>query len=302
MENVKFEDLPARPEADQAAFFQACDEFAEEALIKSERVTVTLRVAGGLMQIDFAGPALAELMLGALAHLFVETDEAPDIRLKVYDTRSTGVGFPEMPVRRNCLTDRGDIWSFNSKRYLSAFHWLESSVSVMDVSTGDAVFYINQADDLPYWTKASPFRTIFHWWMMQRGAQLIHAAGIGYEDGAVLITGKGGVGKSTTSLAAIEHGMSYVADDYLVVSLDDGPKVHSLYNTAKLNPDQVARFPDLAGLIRTSFEADEKAVISLYPDRKDQILSSLPIKAVLSPSFGESAETSFEGISAADLF
>lgn len=302
MENIKLEDLPARPEADQAAFFEACHANATRALAQKEPVSVKLKIAGGLIQIDFAGPALAEVMLGALAHLIVDTPATPDVRLIAYDAGSTGVGVPEMPVGRNCLTDRGDLWSFNSTRYRSAFHWLESSVTVMDVETGRAVFWVNQQSDLPYWTKASPFRTVFHWWMMERGAQLIHAAGVGYEDGAVLITGKGGVGKSTIALAAIEHGMQYVADDYLVVSLDNGPEIHSLYNTAKLNPDQVERFPRLADLIQSPPKDGDKAVISLHPERTHQISGTLPVKAFLSPSFADSSETSFDGISAADLF
>ncbi|MCA8903296.1 MAG: hypothetical protein KDA43_00310, partial [Hyphomonas sp.] len=64
----------------------------------------------------------------------------------------------------------------------------------MDTDTGEAVFWVNRPSDLPYWTIGSPFRTIFHWWMETRGAQLIHAACVGYNDRAVLITGKGGVG------------------------------------------------------------------------------------------------------------
>ena len=68
-------------------------------------------------------------------------------------------------------------------------------------------------------------------------------------------------------------------DDYLVVSLDDGPKLHTLYNTAKLNPDQVERFPKLADLIHSPFDEGGKAVISLYPDRKAQIASVISAMA-----------------------
>lgn len=301
MENIKLEDLPARPEADQAAFYQDCLNCAKKAQAAVGTLTYDIRVAGGLMRIKFAGSALADCMLPAIAHLVVENAETPDMVLNVMDQASTGVAAPKMPVARTCLTDRGDIWSFNSTRFRSAFHWLESSINVMDMDTHEAVFWVASRESLPYWTKASPFRTIFHWWMTERGAQLIHAAGIGYQDSAVLVTGKGGVGKSTTALACLNHGMLYAADDYLIVTFDDVPRVHSLYSTAKLEIEQAERFPELRSLIVEEPKDGEKSVISLYPSRKHLISSGMPIKAVLTPSFGGKSETEFEPIHPHDL-
>ena len=79
-------------------------------------------------------------------------------------------------------------------------------------------------------------RTLFHWLMELYGRQLIHAAAVGTDIGGALIVGKGGVGKSTTSLASLAAGLRFVGDDYVIVGFDPHPTAWSLYCTAKVSP------------------------------------------------------------------
>lgn len=88
--------------------------------------------------------------------------------------------------------------------------------------------------------------------MEKNGCQLLHAAAIGTEEGAVLITGKGGIGKSTTALSCLQSGPYYFADNYLIVRLEPEPLVYSLYCTAKLNADHVKNFPEFFKLVQNS--------------------------------------------------
>jgi hypothetical protein len=239
-------------------------------------------------------------MTPALAHLQIAPVESPDVTFHVWDSESTQTPNVDPPVGWDCLTDRGDIWGFNSPNIRSAFHWIECSLNLMDIPNRTGIFWVRSAEALPYWTKASPFRTLFHWWMEHNGGQLIHAAAVGSQDGAVLITGKGGVGKSTTSLSCVLDGMQYVADDYLVVTLDPTPRAHSLYNTAKLNPDQAARLPELATISQQT-PPGEKTVMHLFPTRAGQVVTSLPLRALLTPSFADSDTTCFVPASRAVL-
>src|SRR5208283_1060318 len=126
-----------------------------------------------------------------------------------------------------------------------AFHWIECSVNLMDLEKKTGIYWVQTAKTLPYWVIASPLRTLFHWWMENNGCQLMHAAAVGTENGAVLITGKGGVGKSTAALSCLQAGFFYIADDYVITKLELIPTVVSLYSTAKLNADHVANFLDL---------------------------------------------------------
>lgn len=295
-------DMPHRSEEEQIAFFQSALALALRAEASATGRSHDIAVAGTTVRLSFAGPSLETLMLPAVAHLAIEPVERPDVTFHIWDSESTGVDNTPPPCPWDCFTDRGDIWGFHSTRIRSAFHWIECSLNLMDMETNTAVFWVRSARDLPYWTKASPFRTLFHWWMEKNGGQLIHAAAVGGPDGAVLITGKGGVGKSTTSLSCVMAGLHYVADDYLVVTLDPEPLAHSLYNTAKLNPDQAARLPELKPLILSEPVAEgEKTVMSLYPIRSHQVVPSLPLRAVLTPRFGASPQTTFSPASSAVL-
>src|SRR5207247_10232336 len=67
--------------------------------------------------------------------------------------------------------------------------------------------------------------------------------------------------------------------DYLVVRLDPEPRVFSLYCTAKLNADQVQRFPSLSPLVTNpGAPAADKAVLDLYPRHAAQVARSLPLR------------------------
>jgi len=168
----------------------------------------------------------------------------------------------------------------------------------MDLETNTGIYWVETADTLPFWVHASPLRTLFHWWMEKNGCQLLHAAAVGTEQGAVLITGKGGVGKSTTALSCLQSGLYYLADDYVITSLDPEPLVYSLYSTAKLNADHVANFPDLTGFVKNPDKLDqEKAVMFLYPHLKEQILSEMPLKAILTPRVMNLSETATSHVS-----
>lgn len=294
LEGAQVSDAPRRSEEEQQAFFESALALA----LQAEEVTGVrahdLAVAGTVVRLVFAGPSLEQLMLPAVAHLKIAPVAEPGVTFHIWDSASSGLDNLPPPCPWSCFTDRGDIWGFHSTRFRSAFHWIECTLNLMDMETNTGVFWIRHPSDLPYWTKSSPFRTLFHWWMEKNGGQLIHAAAVGGPDGAVLITGKGGVGKSTTSLACVMAGLHYVADDYLVVTLDPKPLAHSLYNTAKLNPDQAERFPELAQMIVGGPARDgEKIVMSLLPERAGQVVPSLPLRAVLTPSFGKKAETEF---------
>lgn len=292
-----------KTEAEQRAFYDSVMTRTRDALAATTPIERTLDVAGVIIRLVFAGPRLDEAFMPALAHLVRAPVETPNTILYVWDSDSTGVRMEPPPCPRSAFTDRGDIWGFSSTKIRSAFHWSEFSVNLLDVEAGVGVYWIDTTENLPYWAKSSPLRSLFHWLMEARGLQLVHAAAVGTEHGGVLITGKGGVGKSTTALAALAAGMAYVGDDYLIVGLDPEPTAYTLYSTAKVEPHQLEALPALAPLAGGQVvKPGEKAVLDLYPARANQIVRSLPLKWVLSPRFNDGkAMTEFEPISPVEL-
>lgn len=294
-------DTPLLSEEEQVAFFDTAMSRCGEAEGRAGRIVRHIELAGTRVELVFAGNQLVPSLMPALAYLEIAPDRAADVSLHIWDTRSTGVEAPPPPCGRECFTDRGDIWGLSSRRIRSAFHWIEYSLNLLDLERRVGMYWVRSDERMPYWTKASPLRTLLHWWMQANGAQLLHAAAVGDEHGALLITGKGGVGKSTTALACLTSGLQYVADDYLVVRLDPEPTVFSLYSTAKLDQPQMARFPQLRPLVTDGTEADKKAVVHLHPGFAHQLKRSLPLKGIAVPMFAGVPDTSFAPASPVNL-
>lgn len=278
-------DYQIRSEQEQAEFFDQVMKATHQAEASLPVHRVALDAAGLRVDLMFIGNTLEPLLMPALSHLKVDDAEPGRVTLRLWDGRSSQTVFPPPPCPRDHFTDRGDLWGFTSPRYRTAFHWVEYSVNVMDLERGLGVFWVRDTAELPYWTKASPLRTLLHWCLERDGAQLLHAAAVGTDDGAVLITAKGGMGKSTTALTGLVHGMSYAADDYLAVRLQPEPSVCSLYSTAKLNAEDVERFPQLRPHVANleTMNGEEKAVMRLYPHFESQIMRTMPLRAVLTP-------------------
>jgi glycosyltransferase involved in cell wall biosynthesis len=290
-------DKPVKSELEQVQFFQACQHKFQEAAAKSGQIKCFYDVAGTKVCLLFAGESMLSYMTPALAHLSTEETDAPDVTFCIWDSDSTGVEMPPPPCEWSCFTNRGDIWGFNSQRIKTAFHWGEFSVNVMDLENRTGIFWVQSGKKLPYWTLAAPLRTLFHWWMEHNNMQLLHAAAVGTKDGAVLITGKGGIGKSTTAVNCLQQKMFYLADDYLIVKAAPDPVVYSLYATAKLNSGEESNFPLLLPYAKNADnQKNDKTVFCLYPGCSEFIVKSMPLKAILMPQISDEAECSISAV------
>lgn len=275
---------PQKTEAFQLDFFERCHKRFLTAAARAGEVNHYYRLGGTIVRLCFAGENLVPHLTPALEHLRTPDPGSHDLTLCIWDSESTSTEMLPPPCPAASFTDRGDIWGFNSSRIRTAFHWIEYSVNLMDLASNTGIYWVQTAETLPYWVHASPLRTLFHWWMEKNGCQLLHAAAVGTEQGAVLITGKGGIGKSTTALSCLEAGLYYLADDYAVVRLEPEPSVYSLYSTAKLDADHVHNFPEVSRFVNNHEKLDqEKAVIFLHPHLKNHIISEMPLKAILTP-------------------
>ena len=285
-------DLAPRSEADQAAFFEDVLARAERAIARTGTLRRDLEVAGQRIRLLYAGATLDHLLTPAFACL-TEVDDvrAPDLTLLLWDSATTGIGMAPPPVPAQCFSDRGDLWTFLSERWRSAFHVSEYTLAVLDMARGIGVFWVRDPALLPYWAKAAPLRTLLSWWLTAKGAQLVHGAAVGTGDGGVLIVGRGGVGKSTTALACVEAGMRYCGDDYVVLTGGPHPAAHALYRTAKLSPEAVAHFPGLSGDLAPGAE---KAVFRIGDERPDDLVATVKLRAVLTPRFGSGVATAVE--------
>jgi hypothetical protein len=279
-------------EEEQLAFFDAVHQRFLQAGAAAGMESSDYRLADTTFRLHFAGRGLVSRYRPAFEHLRIPEVEAPDATFCLWDTRGTGVRMVPPPCPQESFTDRGDIWGFHSRRIKTAFHYHDYSVNLFDLERGLGIHWVSDGEVLPYWDGASPIRTLLHWLMESRGCQLIHAAAVGTEQGALLITGKGGVGKSSTALTCLRAGMLYAGDDYVVVGLRPAPTVHSLYSTAKLNPQDVERFPELRPYLGDpNPKPNEKAVLYLHPRYDSQIRRQMPLRAIAMPRIVDREQT-----------
>ena len=241
---------------EEELFHRQFHEAGQRALAASGVVSHHLVVANCPIRLNFAGPALADLFMPALAYHVVHDEYRDAATITIWDSFSTGVDAPPPPSGAT-FTSRGEIAGLDSAEILSAFHWGENSVAAFDRRTRAGCYWLPDARDLPWWVRSSPMRSLLGWILRDRGIQLVHGAAVGRAGRAVLLVGPGGSGKSTTAIRAAVAGMDFVGDDYVAVS-NNPPAVHNLFATAKLKPAvQIGSFD------RTFKPGDEKAVLDL---------------------------------------
>jgi hypothetical protein len=282
---------PAR--AGAARYFTGlCQAYAAAAAATADEHWLELAVAGRRIRLAFASGALAQTLRGPLERLVIAAggDERRDVAtLRVWDSASTGVSIPPFPWRPADVQADGRVTGFDGGRYRclyrddgNGFH----AVSMFDTVERTGYFWFADRLRIHWYERAEPLRVAIHWAVADERRFLAHASAVGDERGAVVLTGKGGAGKTTTTLAAVGAGMRFVGDNYVLVSLGDGAdaSAHGLYGSAKLWPQTLERLPGVDPFI-TSFDVapDEKLILDVARYRPDQIISRLPVLAVVVP-------------------
>jgi hypothetical protein len=145
-------------------------------------------------------------------------------------------------------------------------------------------YWVADAARIPYWEQATPMVYLLDWWLRGRGMQLLHAGAVGNQNGGVVLVGKSGSGKSTTTLSCLDADLGYAGDDYVAVSLGADPHVHGLYGSGKLMPNHVERLPFLVEALANREVLDvEKAVVYVHEQWPGHMSAGFPLRAVVAP-------------------
>lgn len=269
------------PTPDQ--FFAQARERFETAAACSGVVERRFRVAERGLRLRFAGSALEERLAPAIEHLATRDDGAADLTVCLFDTATTGAGL-KAGWDASAFRPRGEIAGFNTERYRTVFQQGADAFLMFDRERREAVYWVADAGQVPYWERSFPLRTAFHWWFEDLPLQPAHAAAVGFAAGGVLITGPSGCGKSTTALACLDSELLYAGDDYVLLQHAPSPHVYCLYGTAKVEPDNLARFPALRPFLDNPDHLDrEKALVFLRSWMPGKLSAGFPIRALVTP-------------------
>ena len=218
-------------------------------------------IAGKTIRLRFAGPALIPYVTRALEHASIEPVAQPDLTINVWDSASTRSKIPDVAWFKSYRQEPGVILSVREGSHCMAYQSNTGVLSFLDIAETTGYYWVADAERLPYYEVARPMSLLLHWWFHHEGYQMLHAAAIGLDGKGIVLAGKGGSGKSSTSLHWLEAGLGYAGDDLCIVRKAISPTVHSVYNTAMIFPKDVSLFPSLKPSLAEPFSVnDEKRV------------------------------------------
>ncbi len=283
-----------------AAYFAEAAAVARHVADRSpESSRFTFAIDGLVVRCRFHSAALAEKITPAFGHLALPDDDTSpaDLNLRLW------VEQPDLPpiprphplmletarkhLLRACSDDRHKAFD---EDWLGARSWI-------DLDTGEALYCVRDAATLPYYESAAPLRALLNAFLNRHRRQLVHASAVGDARGGLLLVGQGGSGKSSTALLCLDSPLSHLADDWCVIAPGAEPRLASLYNSAKLRPDNLARFPHIAARIHNHDKLDEeKASLFLHRHFPEKLLRGCPARAIILPSVADADTTRLERV------
>ena len=256
-----------------------------------------LELGGRVVHLRTAGEALSNALLPALSHLpAVEDRDMVDLEIRAWDESESGIPAPAFPWQwariegtvRLVLPAGGEAFRI---------HAYEDGVMffIYSLEARRAIFWTRDVRLVPTFFRAAPFLMLMHWWARESGLQLVHAGCVGTEQGVALIAGKGGSGKSTTSLLCTLAGMDYLSDDFCLVQAKPQREVISLYSSGKLHREHFARLPALAALALDPVpDAFDKPLIFMRDHFPQQVKPRAALRAVIVPQVAGTEHTHWE--------
>ena len=243
----------------------------------------------------FGDARLRNALWGPLAHLAGD-GAARVLSVRVVDDRSVGCDRPPLPwARQEGPADAVDRCVGGSVE--AVVEGVPGLLSMMHLEKGEALLWAPAAERCEVYQRAAPLRAIIQWWLSRNGLQMVHGAAVGRPDGAVLLVGPGGSGKSTTALACLDSDLRYAGDDYVAV---DGERVYSVYGSAKATPRTLELLPFLRDGVENRHElAFEKGIVNVARQFREAPIREMPLRAVVMPCVTDRQRPTFERLGSA---
>lgn len=276
-------------ESPQLTIHRLSDYF-HEVFLKFEKANLPvvdhLSLAGYPIRLAGSNPELQHVFLPSLSHLKTEIGVMSDPDLTIWYADAQGIEslIPEPPfddfngVGYSEMAEEEGFYIYYQPAFRQVFLYSEEKKL--------GIYWCLNRNTIPWWEPTFSFRIILHWWTKEKPLQLMHAGAVAVtEAGGWLIAGPSGSGKSSTCLTLLERGLLYLGDDYVLVKTDSPPAVFTVYQTAKLEPDNFQnRFGEFTEYLENpDTYRQEKAIFNIYQPFPDSFIASVPLRGVLLP-------------------
>lgn len=248
--------------------------------------------AGHIIRVTFVGVQNTKFFTDAIIHRLVD---------KAIDSEELTIYVVDDSVAASILPN--PFWSETDFDYYGRLQGIGEDdfveylsngqvLIVLNRKTGICLVWVRNVANLPEWERSFPFRTVLYQWFKNSHYLFVHAGAVGNEDGGVLLTGKGGMGKSTATLACLDSELKYAGDDFVMIDTET-LEVHSLYNVAKLEASNLNRFPKLAPHIANpQAMPEDKGQLFLHFFKPECVILNFKLKAIFLPKFSGKESTS----------
>lgn len=250
------------------------------------------RIAGHPICLRFAGPEVESQLGAALRPRLSASVHVPVLEAIVTHAVEGGTDFPPPDWTGLRYWERGSLRAYQDERFSLVYNRKSNAFSAVDFQEGTGLHWTRTAE-FPFHERATPLRHLLQPTLQRLGLVLVHAAAVGRPDGGVLIAGRSGSGKSTTALACLgAEDLLYAGDDLILVEAGPNPHVHALYDTLRMNPSTLRRFPAWESRASNpSSLATEKALLFLSSARPEKLCAGFPLRAIVLPRVVPEART-----------
>jgi len=262
-----------------AATFQIFDQ-------TTDVISRDVLLAGIKVRLKFSGSSLPPYILPAIEQITADFSGLPTAcTIFVWDSFTTGIDLPRAPVKLTEIKFNGEITGFNNQRFKAVYLAPARMLCLLDLETNVGIVCMADVRILPGFEMACPLRCVFNGILKHHKISMVHTAAVGNADGAVLIAGHGGAGKSSTALRCLIGGLNYFGDDVCAISIiEQKPVVFSVYSSGKIHTKDLGKFANIKGTpINKKDIGYEKEIFFLGGAYKNYLPLHSNIKAVLIP-------------------
>lgn len=258
--------------------------------------SLSIRLADRKVTLQFVSERAAQVIGTTFRHLDAGGPGEPDLLVRVWDPAGAGVPAPQLAL------PEGSTGAAHFTGAAQCIVDLETGrIEAYDCARGHGLLFVPNIDALDPGYAAAPLRTLLHWWAMDNEWLLLHAGSVASDDGAALLVGRGGSGKSTTVLACIGSSLQIVSDDYCLYRPGAPAQVHSLFGSNKIDERAVALMPHLApAFAGAPLDPKGKGIIQAHDQFAGSQRMSAPIRAIIVPQVGTARDCSFQRISSGE--
>jgi hypothetical protein len=269
---------------------QRLSDYFKEVFLKFEKVELPfvdhLSLAGYTLKLEGSSRELQKIFLPSLAHLKIDENQFGKTDLTIWYADAKGMDslIPEPPF--DDFNGVGFSESASEDGFYIYYQPAFRQVFLYSEEKKLGIYWALNRSTIPWWEPTFSFRIILHWWTKDKPLQLMHAGAAAVDqNGGWLIAGPSGSGKSSTCLTLLEQELLYLGDDYVLVKTDSEPAVFTVYQTAKLEPDNFqSRFSEFANYIQNPDSyLQEKAIFNIYEPFPNSFTAAVPLKGVLLP-------------------